>query len=727
MDFCKKEIAYLAMFLFSLIFITNSNALPLPARLSANGYTSDYTVGQADLMVPIVGDTHHNFYLDPTVGIGSDSQGYADLGVGYRWVQSETAILGGYLFGGYSRLANNARVWVINPGIEAMGSRWDAHLNAYVVTGDRHDSLGNFLLSNFSGHSIVEAAFNTVQYTGDGTDIGVAYQLFSQTPLKGFLGGYFFAPSQGNVGGGVAGLEFWLESHLKIFAAYSYDNVRHSTGALGLGVEFGGTHYHRTDPDLEERITDPVTRYLAELGHGSKIPTRIKSQPIGQGTNISNIAFFSQTGTPNNGGMGLTADNCTFENPCGKTDLTDMGAMELNNLLPNTIMYFNGGNYDATDTMGGSNPVTLSVGQSIESRTSDYSQPATGVARSTFTGGFNLPGENTLSNIVVLPSSGVSTGVNSTGGTNFISGSQIGSQANPYDNAVVITAGELTSQNNTLYANTVGFEGQGASTSNLIANTITITGGTGTVSGIVLSDTATATISQTTINTSNNDDANVSAINLVGSASATVSNSRITMTEDSSGGVASLFNDTGVQTLNVSNSTISVQNAGTGSVYGLNSASGINTIENSQFTISGNDSTGLFAVNDSSVQVLNTNFTVTGIGDTLGVSAGNDAQVEIANSMFDLSTTGGILAGFYANGGPSITANETTVKLNNTGANITDGLVTNNASSSITFDKGTLDVTGPSASLSDTSGGGTIIISNSTTCILNGGTVPCPP
>jgi hypothetical protein len=434
-----SKIKLFVLFLFSLmglLFVTASSAsLPLPPRFSANASASDYVVGQADLMLPMSGNESHNLYLDPNLGYGSDSQGYADLGLGYRWIQNDAAILGAYLFGGYSRIDNNARIWVANPGIEALGSRWDAHLNGYLVMGDRHDTLGHSSrFAYFTGHSQINNLFNNVQYAGNGADVGVAYQVFPETPFKVFAGGYFFNPSQGNIGGGLAGLEYWFDSYLKVFAAYSYDNVRHSTGALGLGIEFGGTHVHRSDPDLEERMTDPVQRYLAELGHGSKIPSRtVYNQFSRQAAVLNNIAFFSQSGGPNNGGLGLTIANCTFENPCGPTDLTDAGAATLSALLPNTLMYFNGGSYNALNVPGGTLAVNLQPGQTIESRTADYSQLATGAARSTFNGAFILPGNNTIENIILLPTAATASsagglGISSTGGSNLlITGSQIGS------------------------------------------------------------------------------------------------------------------------------------------------------------------------------------------------------------------------------------------------------------------------------------------------------------
>jgi hypothetical protein len=56
----------------ALIETTQSNAFSLPPRLSANAYASDYTVGEADLMLPMAGDERHNFYLDPKVAYGTD-------------------------------------------------------------------------------------------------------------------------------------------------------------------------------------------------------------------------------------------------------------------------------------------------------------------------------------------------------------------------------------------------------------------------------------------------------------------------------------------------------------------------------------------------------------------------------------------------------------------------------------------------------------------------------
>jgi|GEM_PF-869770 hypothetical protein len=445
--------------------------LPLPARFSADGYASDHAIGQADLMLPMAGNSAHNLYLDPSVGLGSDAQGYADLGLGYRWIKNKAAVLGLYVFGGYTREENNARLWVANPGLEALGSRWDVHVNGYIPMGDRNTAValrnpsglpfgdsvpctvspGSCTCTGgvtgvagpifYSSHSMLTPellpSILFVQHVGDGVDIKLGYQLFARKSLKGYVGTYFFFPSQANnILGGATGLEYWVDPNVKVFASYSYDTVRRSTGALGVGVEFGGTHVHRSDPSLEERMTDPVERYLAELGHGSKIPSEIAAHriytPIAR-TLFYNIAFFSQTGGPNNGGVGLTFADCTFEHPCGPTDLSDASAAALGAVLPNTQLYFNGGTYAAANILGGPSGVTLQPGQSVSSRTPDYMQIATGTGRSTFNGGFILSNNNSLNSIIILPTSTITTGVtNSNAANTSITCSQIGSASNRF-------------------------------------------------------------------------------------------------------------------------------------------------------------------------------------------------------------------------------------------------------------------------------------------------------
>lgn len=161
--------------------------------------------------------------------------------------------------------------------------------------------------------------------------------------------------------GGVTSFEYWLDAKIKLIASYSYDNVRHHTGAIGLGLELGGIHFHRANPDIRERILDPVKRYLAELGHGPGLPSRRVNQAVGEVLQVNstgsvkplnNIAYFSQTGSPNNGGIDLTPENCIFENPCDSSDFSEVGLATLNTFFPETQLYFNGGPSPALDRTG---------------------------------------------------------------------------------------------------------------------------------------------------------------------------------------------------------------------------------------------------------------------------------------------------------------------------------------------------------------------------------------
>lgn len=80
--------------------------------------------------------------------------------------------------------------------------------------GDRNYALasqvsGPFL---FTGHSQVGNLVQLTQYAGNGADVKFGYQLFPNSSLKGYVGSYFFNPSQAsNIWGGAAGLEYWMD------------------------------------------------------------------------------------------------------------------------------------------------------------------------------------------------------------------------------------------------------------------------------------------------------------------------------------------------------------------------------------------------------------------------------------------------------------------------------------------------------------------------------------
>lgn len=425
-------------------------------------------------MVSLDGDQQHNLYVNPQGAYGSDQQWYGDLGLGYRWIKNDAAILGWYLFAGHSRVENSSGFWITNPGLEVMGSRWDARINAYIPVAGRSNEVGNVdfnIVSEpfFTGHTeVIVSEFNVgnaIQQIGNGADARVGYQFFHQVPLKGYIGAYFFdIANTDNVRGGAAGLEYWFDDNIRVFANYSYDNYQHSKVVGGLGISFGGVRKHWADPSLSERLTDPVERYLANLGHGSGIPSKTLLYGIGPGSSTefitNNIAFFTQTGTPNAGGVGLTIANCTFENPCGPTDFTQTGVTSLGNFLPNTQIYFNGGTYTTNGV------VNLVPGQTVESRSVDFSQPASGANRSTIiTPTIGLQGNNSLTNIILSPSANnTTTGVTISGAGNDIINTQIGSSTNLFKDGVEDMGSNTFMDNSNVFALDTAYEAVGSTT-----------------------------------------------------------------------------------------------------------------------------------------------------------------------------------------------------------------------------------------------------------------------
>lgn len=671
-----------------------------PPRFSINALTSDYTVGQLDLMLPVEGDNAHNLYVDPNLAYGTDNQGYADLGMGYRWIENQAAILGVYLFGGYSRIANNARLWVINPGVEVMGSSWDMHLNGYVPLGDQHFNIGTQSFLSFSGHTLTSTPFLFNQYAGNGADISLGYQFFPESSIKGYVGSYYFSPPQTeNIWGGAAGLEYWPTQQLKVFASYTYDKLNHSTGALGLGVELGRTHI-RHNPSLEERITDPVQRYLAQLGRGSAIPSRIRTQALtSEAISVSNIAYFSQLGTPNNAGMGLTLANCTFENPCGPTDFSQTGINTLSGILPNTLMYFNGGSYPALDTVG-TGPITLNVGQSLSSRTADYSQPAQGNARSTFNGAFVINTNNhVLNDLIILPTASTSggNGIHATAGNNItINDVQIGSTANPFF---------------------IAYNGDGADSGTI--NNSELFGRDRAIRGAVNTQ---LTVNNSSLNI-NATGGNPIVVSLGTNSNVTINNSLINGAGAAAGSTLSGVGTFQNASITLNNSQINVT-ATAGNVEGIStSGTGTVTVQQSNIIVDGTTTTGvargLNLDNSTSTTLTNTSVGVIGkqsqgILITLGT-------LTLNNSPITLLGTASTISGIQADNTAIVNGlNSDVTVTNTTGSSFALGTTVNGQ---ITMNTGIFNVTGNN--MSAIKNGSNIQIINGT-CILNGVSIPCP-
>jgi hypothetical protein len=762
---------------FSLTCLTAEASLPLPVRFSAAGYGStDYSVGRADVMLPLKGSTAcRNIYINPAVAYGTDSLGYADLGIGYRVIKNSSAIVGGYLFGGYSEIANNARLWIINPGLEALGARWDAHLNGYHVMGDRNKTVSSYSTFNsFGGHSAFYNQFGLNQHAGDGADAIFGYQPIRGSSIKTYVGSYFFIPAQtNNILGGAVGLEYWATQNVKVFANYTYDNLQRSVGAIGVGVELGGTRISRTCPTVAERLTDPVERYLSGTGRGSAIPTPSKLQLLGLVVpdGMGNLTFFTPTGAPNNGGRGLTINNCTFENPCGPTDLTNQGTQTLSKLLPKTTMYFlEGGTYSAFDVVGGSNPVIIRTGQSINTYPTDPETPP-----ANFTGGFILAGNNTLNNITLNPAASTATGAGisaTSGGYVLVNNSLIGSASAPFTTGLNLSSStQATLNNSTVYASSNGANLAGASSLTANQSTFLVTGSTfginSTSSGPILLNGSAVTVQGgnglvgvSSVGGGNFGLVNEGSINVVGgqnivglqtngAGTVTVEASSINLSAAGSNPIG-YFDQGGSGAVSFSGgSSITVSAPGQATVIGIQDAAdasgnisfdgslmnvlgaantvGINSAGTGSLSITGNimsvvgadTSSGLAVTGNRAVNVSNNTLTFVGGNGSAGFSSTGDGNIALDGSTWKF-TEGNNSYGFNFKGDGDITVNNNTQTA--TGGTNYIGFDTAGATSSATVTGSTFNVTaGNSSFVSQIEGGGPINFGTSS-ITMNGGT-----
>jgi hypothetical protein len=567
-----------------------------------------------------------------------------------------------------------------------------------------------------------------------------------------------------------------VSQNVKVFANYTYDNLRRSVGALGLGVELGGTHVHRSDPSAEERITDPVERYLAELGRGSAIPSQKNTQLMGQilPANRDDDAFFSQTGTPNNGGMNLTLANCTFENPCGPTDLTNQGTQTLETLLPNTRMFFGGGTYSALDVVGGTSPVTIRTGQSIA--------PTPGSPPSTFQGGFILAGNNTLTDITLEPTASTATGagVSASGSNVLISGSQIGSTATPFATGLALSGNTQANLNDsTVFASSTGVTASGSTSLTTNTSMINVNGGGSNANGIISTSSGPINLTQGStvnvtgrsaigVNSSGDGDfvlSDASSLNVIGTGGATsiglitvgagtvtVSGASSINLETGANSVGYLdegsgaVNFSGGSSINVSSSapglsgyahvgsadvnfsggsSINVNATGQDMVVGFGDAAGASgdiTFDASSINVIGAvDTVGLISSGAGNFNIINNStINVTG-NDSFGLDI-SGGTVNLDSSLVNINGTG-TLIGINTDDAP-VTGSNVNVIVATDNADQATGLVTG-GTGTITFDGIDIDVSGNPSSLISDAGGGPITLTGTNVCILNGNPVAC--
>lgn len=261
--------------------------------LSGYSGTGSYIVGQADILAPVLLRYDRIVYVYAKGRYGFEKESWEKntwhgaLGVGYRQIQGNARILGGYLLGDYTSFTNGKTVIVANPGLESLGKIWDFHLNGYLPVGTTSwtesgwaDTFGNYDYVKYKGRDKYDAWFTYYEATGMGADTEIGRNLFTveNVLFKGYIGGYVFGmKNNDNMYGGEVKLTAALSQAIKLTATDTYDNYNHNVvmGGLELSINnlINGNIFQPVDPqDIQTRLFDKIDNNLSTIGSGSAVP-----------------------------------------------------------------------------------------------------------------------------------------------------------------------------------------------------------------------------------------------------------------------------------------------------------------------------------------------------------------------------------------------------------------------------------------------------------------------
>jgi hypothetical protein len=361
------------------------------------GLYGNVSSGFADALIPVFGATDNFLFLDPQGFFHSKNEYSLSLGGGYRTLQENLGVLGGYVFADYNRSEQNNQFWFISPGVQRLGDKLDISANIYIPVSHTKINGGQTFADNvgiddyvsFFGHDQIDQLVDTFESTGLGADAEIGVKLpFLTNNSKIYFGSYYFAPKDNDsIFGGSARVNVPLNRFLSLTASESYDNVMHNTIKAGLSIALGGrdSGYHQHG-DLQARMRDAVQRNLAAVAGGAHT-----AQPVQTGVKLtgvyaverSNIWFF----TPD--GAAFNSTGCTADSPCA---FTQDALNEINVMAPHANLYTASGQYNSGNLI-------LDDGQSLYGRTADFTSAAAGQNLPIFSGSFELQGDNYLERI----------------------------------------------------------------------------------------------------------------------------------------------------------------------------------------------------------------------------------------------------------------------------------------------------------------------------------------
>lgn len=133
-------------------------------------------------LLPVTGNANSLLYADLQGSIAEDGSWYGGLGTGYRQIENNSHILGGYVFLDRNTSVKHNTFWVINPGIEMLFPTWDLRLNSYLVFNQHQEirkffpsTQGDYRFIHFQGHQQFEHKFALFENAGPGAEMEIGH------------------------------------------------------------------------------------------------------------------------------------------------------------------------------------------------------------------------------------------------------------------------------------------------------------------------------------------------------------------------------------------------------------------------------------------------------------------------------------------------------------------------------------------------------------------------
>lgn len=701
---------------------------PVTPRLTLQGSgASGAVIGAGDSLIPLFGSRDNGIFFTDMGGAGDNHDAYAiSPGAGLRFLYNNQ-ILGSYLFGDYSQTNGNGNYFVVNPGIEWMSPRWDAHINGYFPTEHEKriqnlgfaNTLGNYNFVTFKGHTEFDQQLAQFGVVANGGDAELGYS-FSIRNLRSrvYAGGYHYAPSQvSSITGAQVGFEYPLTRTATVILSGSEDNVFKTNGAISLRFTFGNP-CQNISPDVRDRIVDPIPRHLGTLNTAAAIPSQQLIKNTGESLPfLRNIWFFLPGSTT---AAGVTIEQCTIENPC--VGLNQNIINSINGLDPNAIFYFAPGQYFpvATPTPG-AGILTLANGQSFWGRNAGYVTPASGANRAVMNGVLELTGNNILDSLQVVNNSvednlppygnnivnvnvlGSATGTNQINNLNMVAIDNNNGAFNLFiagNSTVSVTNSTMdATQNNSASANGAENIATTGNTHLTVNNSILNAtddnaGGDGGAFGLFIGSGApTVTFNNSTFNTIENGINQVAVGILIASDGSNVSvnnsvlNSLVTDANNVVGAHDVIMQSNSI--LNINHSILNADDNGLLGAFGVKMSDGIANISNTiiNTTDDGPGGSGGVVLFGGTANIDHTTINAlqngTGNGGAFGVELLGGGDTTITNSILntiDNGTNG--TSGVFVNGGTA-TVNQTTINTLENGSGEANGVFVKNGSATI--------------------------------------------